>query len=338
VIDLDGVNYASAGALSSARVEVNMQTAGSDGRTVVVNSGQSIGYTLSWSEVSFTAATGHIAQTQFSTGTHSTQLQWDNGLENAGLDQWRAYLIVTSSLPLEAQITGEVTTNTGLHLPVSGSVGASSDGVTQTRLELLHDNTPLSPLPSELQFTGTVRINGGGGVVSINASDFVSASVEFSAPAHMYVDDVELSIEPSSVALSGDDFGDRTNRLINAIVTITVANRFPMGGEFTLRMASDSSGVGSPDALVFGPSTLAPAVTDASGNAVSVSTTELTYTLDSTDLALFEREVIWFAESLTLLGPGLGQPARISPTDVLDWNAHARIEYRIDSDVRPWEN
>jgi hypothetical protein len=189
-----------------------------------------------------------------------------------------------------------------------------------------------------LQFTGTVRVNGGGGVVSINASDFVSASVEFSAPAHMYVDDVELSIEPSSVALSGDDFGDRTNRLINAIVTITVANRFPMGGEFTLRMASDSSGVDSPDALVFGPSTLSPAVTDASGNALSVATTELTYTVDSTDLALFEREVIWFAESLTLLGPGMGQPARISPTDVLDWNAHARIEYRIDSDVRPWEN
>lgn len=336
-IDLTGASYSSSGTLSSARVAVSVQSQGSNGQLVEVRATNSFGYSAEWSEVVFATATGQIAQTQFSTGTHTTALEWDNGLESAGLDQWDAYLVVRSSLPLNAQITGQVTTNTGLHLPVNGTVLAETEGATAARLILDHDNTPLSPLPSEVQFSGTVRIGGSGDVVSIDEADFVSAAVEFSAPAHMYVDDVALTIDPTLVTLSGEDFGDRTNRLINAVVTITVANRFPMGGQFTLRMASDSSGVDSDGALVFGPSTLLPAVTDASGNAISVSNTELTYALDSADLSLFESEVIWFAESLTLLGPGHGQPARISPLDALDWNAHARIEYKVDGDVRPWE-
>lgn len=337
-IDLAGVNYTSDGSPSSARVAVVLQSDGSNGQTVEVAQSQSIGYSLSWSEVTFASATGQIAYTQFSTGTQTASLTWEDGLDEAGLDQWDAYLVVTSSLPLAAQLSGEVRTNTGLQLPMNGTVVPSSGGVSQTRLLLQHDDSPLLPLPSEIQFSGTVTIGGSGGTVSLDASDFVSASVEFSAPAHMYVDDVSLNIDPSYVTLSGEDYGDRTSRLLNATVTISVANRFPLGGQFTLRMASDSASVDSGDALVFGPSTLSPAMTDASGNAISVTTTELTYTLDSSDLALFEREVIWFSESLTLLGPGQGQPARISPADVLDWNAQARIEYRVDEDVRPWEN
>lgn len=336
-IDMEGVNYVSSGPLSSARIAITVLSSGSNGQTVQVADSQSIEYELSWSELTFSSATGSIAQTQFSTGTHTATLTWDNGLEAAGLDTWDAYLVVTSSLPLSAQIDGLLTTNTGLNMPVSGMVGAAASGVSRARILLHHDDESLLPLPSQVGFAGTVTIGGGNNPVSLAASDFVSAAVEFSAPAHMYVDDVSISIDPSSVSLAGEDFGDRTNRLVNAIVTITVANRFPLGGEFTLRMASDSGSVNSDGALAFGPSTLAPAATDGSGNATAVTTTELSYTLDSADLTLFEREVIWFSESLTLLGPGQGQPARISPEDALDWNANARIEYRIDSDVRPWE-
>jgi hypothetical protein len=154
----------------------------------------------------------------------------------------------------------------------------------------------------------------------------------------MYVDDVSLNIEPSFVELSGEDFGDRTGRLKTALITVSIDNRFPLGGMLTLRMAADSAGVNGDNALILGPSTLAPASTDAEGFAVSATATELSYALDSADLALFEREIVWFAESLTLIGPGQGQPARIAPSDVLDWHAQVRLEMKIDSDVRPWED
>ena len=337
-IDLAGVEYTSNGRRSSALINATVQSAGSSGQTVEITPSQSIGYNLTWSEVSFSAASGNIVSTQFSTGDLSASVEWDGGLEDAGLDGWQAFLLLSSSLPLAAQINGHVTSNTGLDLPFNGTIPAAGSSPVVVRVPLENADIPLRPLPSEVRFAGTVSFGGGNETVSVYASDFVSASVELSAPAHMYVDSVRLDIEPSSVALSSADYGDRTGRLLNATVALTVINRFPMGGQFTLRVAADSVGVTESEARVFGPSTLLPAATDANGNAVSATTTELTYTLDSADLTLFERDLVWFSESLVLLGPGQGQPARISAEDVLDWHAQARMEVKLDGDVRPWEN
>lgn len=337
-MSLDGAVYTSSGSHSTAAVDVSVQSNGSDGAIVEVSSTQTVSYTLQWPELELSSATGAMSSTQIETGPLSAAIAWDSGLESAGLDQWNAFLVLKSSLPLAAQIAGQVTSNTGLSLPFSGSIPAPTEAITTIRLPLETNGTTLQPLPNQIQFEATLTLGGTQQVVSINASDFVTASVEFGAPAHMYVDDVSLNIGASSVSLSGEDFGDRTGRLKSALVTLSIANRFPLGGVFTLRVARDSVGVDADDALILGPSTLLPAATDADGNAVSVTTTELSYALDSADLALFEREVVWFAESLTLLGPGQGQPARISASDALDWHAQVRLEMKIDSDVRPWED
>lgn len=337
-IGLGGALYTSSDSPSHATVDVSVQSIGSNGGTVEVSSAQTVSYTLEWSELELSSAVGVIAATQVESGLLSASLDWESGLQNAGLDRWNAFLLLSSSLPLSAQLTGQISSNTGLNLPFSGVIPASAGTITSVRLPIETSTSILQPLPSQLQFSGIVSFGGGQQAVSIAASDFVSASIEFGAPAHMYVDDVTLEIDPTSVSLSGEDFGDRTGRLMNAVVTVSIANRFPLGGGFTLRVAADSAGLDADDALLLGPSTLAPARTDANGNAVSVATTELTYVLDSADLVLFEREVVWFAETLTLLGPGQGQPARISTSDVLEWNAHVRLEMKVDSDVRPWEN
>jgi hypothetical protein len=267
----------------------------------------------------------------------SAAIDWEDGLEAAGLDNWEAFLIVTSSLPLPAQLNGNVTSNTGLALPINASIASAGSSPITVRIPLSAGSEPLHPLPSEVNFVGTVTIGGGSESAAVIATDFVCASIELTAPSHIYVDSVSLNIDPSSIALSSDDFGDRTGRFLDATVTITVVNRFPLGGVFTLRVAADSATVTGSEALVFGPSTLSPAATDGLGNAVTATTTELTYTLDSADLALFEGELIWFAESLSLLGPGNGQPARISAVDILDWNAQAVMEVKLDGDARPWE-
>ncbi len=336
-IDLSGAQYAGDGQSSTAAVEVTVESSGSDGETVEISSMQTVGYELTWSELTLSSASGRIAATQFSTGTLAASIEWDDGLEAAGLDNWQAFMVVTSSLPLPAQLNGTVTSNTGLHFLINASVAPAGASPVTVRIPLNGGSEPLRPLPGEVQFSGTITIGGGNESVEISSTDFIIASVGLSAPSHIYVDSVSLDVDPSSFALSSDDYGDRTGRLLNATVTITVANRFPLGGRFTLRVAGDSIGVMGSDALVFGPSTLMPAATDGTGNAVSATTSELTYSLDSADLALFEGEIVWFAESLSLLGPGNGQPARISAADVLDWHAHAVMEVKVDGDVRPWE-
>lgn len=336
-ISLAGLRYTSAGGLSSAVVNVNVQSIGSSGQTVEISAAQTVAYILSSSDLRLSSATGKVAATEITAGPLSASIDWDDGLEEAGLDSYDAFLTLTSSLPLSAQIDGAVTSNTGLDLTISGQIPSANDSPVTVRLPIAHTKALLRPLPGELSFVGRISMNGSDGTVEISSTDSVQASLELNAPPHIYVDDVSLNIEPSSVALSSDDFGDRTGRLLDASVTVTVTNRFPLGGQFTLRVARDSAGVIGSEALVFGPSTLSPAVTDDNGNAVTARTTELTYTLDRAGISLFEGEAVWFAESLTLLGPGQGQPARISSADVLDWRAQARMEVKLDGDIRPWE-
>lgn len=337
-INLAGAVFLSSHDNSVADVNVTVQTAGSNGQMVAISGSQTVGYSLAWSPLTLASATGEISPTVIETGLLSTSVDWEAGLEDAGLDQWSAELLVTSSLPIPAELNGHVTLNTGLDLPFSGTVPAATSGLATVRLPLATGSAPLQPLPSQISCEGTVVFGGNTLTMSVSEDDFVTATVQFNAPSHVYVDDVKLEIEPTSVALSGEDFGDRTGRLKSAVITVNASNGFPLGGQITLRLATDSAGLYAPNALTLGPSTLAPALSDASGYAVSASTTQLTYTLDSADLTLFEREVIWLAELLELTGPGNGQPARISATDALDWNAQARIEFNVDEDVRPWED
>lgn len=338
ILDLAGIAYHGSGEASSALFQVEVYSPGSNGQAVEIDPTQALECQLAWSELTFASATGDIAATTFSTGPLSTGISWPSGLEAAGLDGWEAAIVVASALPLSGHLVGTVTTNTGLNLSINAIVPAAGASATSVRIPLEHVNTPLRPLPSLVSFNGSLEFGQGEDAVTLNASDFMAASLELSAPAHIYVDSVALEIEPSSISLSSDDYGNRAGRLLHATVNISISNRFPLGGQFLLRLAADSIGVNGPEAIVFGPSTLQPAITDASGSAISARTTELTYTLDSAAVALFERDIVWFAESLTLIGPGPGLPARISAADVLDWHAQARMEVKLDGDVRPWEN
>ncbi len=339
IIDISGTVYTGGTTRSYAAVNLAVQTTGSDGQLIEVSDADQVEFALAASEWTLASASGQIAPTEFATGTQSARFEWDDGLDAVGLDGWEAYLRIESSLPLAAQFNGTVTSNTGLVLPFAGTVPARvGSQPTVTRLPLMHGDIPLWPLPGQVACAGTVTLGGETADITITAADFIRAGVEFAAPAHLYVDDVQLDLEPTAIDLSSDDYGDRTDRLMAAIVTVTIQNRFPLGGEFVLRAAADSIAVDGDGAVVFGPSTVAPATTDAQGFAVAPATSVLTYELNRQQLALFERDRVWFAESLRLVGPGAGTPARIAAGDVMDWQAVARLELKLDSDVRPWED
>lgn len=339
IIDISGTVYTGGTTRSYAAVNLTVQTSGSDGQLIEVSDADQVELALAASEWTLASASGQIAPTEFATGTQSARFEWDDGLDAAGLDGWEAYLRIESSLPLAAQFNGTVASNTGLVLPFAGTVPARvGSQPTVTRLPLMHGDIPLWPLPGQVACAGTVTLGGETADITITAADFIRAGVEFAAPAHLYVDDVQLDLEPTAIDLSSDDYGDRTDRLMAAIVTVTIQNRFPLGGEFVLRAAADSIAVDGDGAVVFGPSTVAPAATDAQGFALAPVTSVLTYELNREQLALFERDRVWFAESLRLVGPGAGTPARIAADDVMDWQAVARLELKLDSDVRPWED
>jgi hypothetical protein len=333
-IDLSDTRYARPEMSSFIRLDATVGTSGSAGTVVELSSQSAANYNVLWDGLTLTGAEGIIASRSVSTGLWRTALDWKDGIEQAGLESWDLLLDFTSTLAIPAQLSGSLTTNTGLDLPFTTQVPTSGDGTARTwQVRVPHPSVALQPLPTEVSFSGTASLGDASRPSTLRNTDFVQATVRLTAPAHLLVDSVSLNIEPTSIDLNSDDFGNRSGRLVQGEIVVTINNHFPIGGEFVLRLAADSAGTSGSTALVFGPSRIEPATTDASGYAVAATQSTLTYSLGPDQIALFENNVIWATESLMLIGPGSGTPARIAARDVLDWHAVARIDVKIDNGV-----
>jgi hypothetical protein len=328
-IDLASCHFSSPAA-SLARFDVSVESGGSAGQVISLSAEDGVGCDLTLAGLRMESATGVLAPTTQSVGPLSTQISWKDGLAQTGLDRWELGIVVASSLPLPVVVNGRLTTDTGLDLPFTGTVNAATDGhPAPTRLTIPHPSAPLQPLPCRVTLAGQLTYGDGATIVSLGESDFAFARIEASAPSHLYVDGVSLKGNPTAVALTSDNFGDRHGRLLQGEVTITTSNRFPLGGALTFSLAADSSTLAGAPALVFGPSELAAAATDDDGYATAPTISTMTFRVGASDITLFERDTIWFNEAITLHGPGGNQPARISATDVLQLTAMARLDVKV---------
>jgi hypothetical protein len=309
-------------------------TSGSAGAVVELSSQSAAEYNVLWSGLTVASASGIIAPRSVSTGVWHTGLDWKDGIQQAGLQNWDLLVDLTSTLSIPAQLSGAITTNTGLDLPFRTQVPVSGDGsANRWQVRVSHPDAALQPLPSDVSFAGSVSLGDASQFSTVRSGDFVQATVRLTALAHLLVDSVALEIEPTSIDLNSDDFGDRSGRLVQGTVTVTIDNHFPVGGEFVLRLGADSAGTSGSTALVLGPSRIEPAVSDVNGYAVSATRSTLTYEIGPDEIALFERDTIWATEALTLIGPASGAPARIASGDALDWHATALLDLKIDNGV-----
>ncbi|MBI3872307.1 MAG: hypothetical protein HY304_04420 [candidate division Zixibacteria bacterium] len=328
--ELEGALYQASIGPSALRFDVTASSPGSGGQIVNVAAGDDVGYDLGWSGVELTSLHGSVGQTTVSTGVQSAHINWENGLDSAGLDDWGLTLQVTSSIGLSATMSGRLRTNTGLDLPVNGTISAATTGQpTVTDIAIPHGIAPLHPLPSSMTVDAQITFGGSPTSVTLGAGDYFALTGIASAGPNLYLDGVTLNGTPEMIDLNSQDYRDRTGRLAGARITIVVSNRFPLGGTFAIRLAADSGSVDTAPTLEFGPVTLASAATDGSGHAVAPVTSTFEFEVAEDKIALFEHERIWANETITLLGPGQGQPARISLDDEMQWTAAARLDLKM---------
>ncbi|HUU45722.1 MAG TPA: hypothetical protein VM118_08305 [Acidobacteriota bacterium] len=315
---------------STVHIDIAVESAGSGGQPVSLRASDEVSCDLSWEDVSLASATGILHPTTHDTGPLSAQVEWDHGLEDAGFDDWDVFLEITSAMPVSAWVSGRLTTDTDLDVAVFGTIqaGSPADPVT-TSLAILVGDTPLRPLPGRVAFEGAITCGDRTTPVTIDRGDFLTPRVIVSAASDIYVDGVTLTDDARAAELFSENADDRTNRLIAGELELVVSNRFPIGALFTLRLASDSGTVATEPQVTFGPATISPAATDADGRATAAESSTIRFTVGSEDISLFERDTIWIAESIELLGPGAGQPARVALEDYLDWTATLRLDVLV---------
>jgi hypothetical protein len=331
-IDLAGYEFSDPASGSMALIQASAQSPGSSGSAVTMSSADGITITSDLRDLTLESATAALGATNQSVEWDSFALNLPAGLGAIGLDGGTCVLSVTSSLPWAARVSGHVSNENAVSIPVEGTVLPGSTGhPVISNLPVPGIAALLRPLSKEISFNATVEYGDGVSTGTIHASDFLLPRVILTSPASIYADSVSLSGDVLRADLSGNNDFNRSGRLVRGDLDVCVTNHLPLGATLTLKIGTDSASVTTQPRLMFGPSIISPAPTDGSGHATGESSTTLHFTIGSEDISLFERDTLWATGDLRLIGPGDGIPSRISMIDHIAWSASARLEVRSES-------
>jgi len=331
-IDLAGYEFSGVTSPSVARLQASAQSAGSSGSVVTMSSTDGIAITADLRDLTLESATAALGVTSQSVEWDSFALNLPDGLGAIGLDGGTCVLSVTSSLPWAARVSGHVSNENAVSIPVEGTILPGSTGhPVVSNLPVPGIAALLRPLSREISFTAAVEYGDGTTTGTVRASDFLVARVILTSPASIYADSVSLSGDVLRADLSGNNDFNRSGRLVRGDLDVSITNHLPLGATLTLKIGTDSSSVTTQPRLMFGPSIISPAPMDGSGHATGESSTTLHFSIGPEDISLFERDTLWVTGDLSLIGPGNGIPSRIGVADYIEWSASARLEIRSES-------
>ncbi len=315
---------------SQVVLDASVSSPGSAGSLVDINAEAGLVVEARFDGIVLSSGTLVLAPTTQHIPALNADVDWPNGLESIGLAEGSARIEITSSLPWPATVSGRIDVPGGEGIAFNGVVDAADEySASVSSIDVGPVDALLNPLPQTLVVTGVATYGDGMTAASVSNVDYMVARVVFDAPANLLIESATVDSDPVPVELAEDEDDNLDGRFLGGEITIDVANHLPLGGEILISIASDSLTLATNPELILGPSQIAPASTNGNGEAVEATESQLTFTLDENDVALFERDSIWVSERLILNGPGEGLPARIAVSDYINWTASAVLSTRL---------
>ena len=242
-------------------------------------------------------------------------------------------LEVTNSLDLPGDMDIQIDGNNGKNLNLLGTIAASG-GLASATSTIVDTGAGdlLSPVPSQIDISGSVTFANGGYLGRIKANDFISATVNIVSPLEMIINPSQVETDIEQTEIDQSDIDVITDHLLEARFIYDITSHLPMGAQVDIYFGPDSVTLfTNPQLLVnalqlpaapFGPGGL---VTDT----ISNGTQEVF--LDSTDIKILENDTLFFASVLNLAGTG-GQMVKLTANDYLRISGRIEISYRFDGE------
>jgi hypothetical protein len=142
-------------------------------------------------------------------------------------------------------------------------------------------------------------------ITTITANDYIYGDIEIYSPfALAIVDPISIDMDISENEIDPDSRPDNfTETFRYGSVDVDIESHLPLGVALTVYIGtvSDSGLYDDPATLVLGPDTLQAGLTDPDGKVVESTISQISYTLNSDDLAIFNNDTIYFGQQIDLL-------------------------------------
>lgn len=318
----------------SIDIDIVAALPGSGGSMVLIRQTDSLSVSASMSNLGFGYVTGLFANSSADFDGIHEELDIPEGFDNISLVTAILTLEVQNGVDLPGHLDVLISGSNGKTLNIVGDIEPrGSDAVRLSTI--VNDEVAdfLSPLPEEVDISGTVTFGDGSYHGTIRQDDFVFATVRIYAPLEVRVNNAEITdLDIEVETIDQDDIDAITDHVVNARFIYSITNHLPLGVTALVHLSNDSSSLYDSPLLTIDTLAADPApVSLATGIASSALTTEGEIHIDSDDIQILKNDSLFIRQQLYLNASDTSG-VRITENDYITIQGRIEVEYRFDGE------
>ncbi len=340
-IDFSGYILSATGApLLALEAIVDINTPGSSGATVTMNSTSGLTADLVGGTISFSSVTGLVPAYSVPIDPIIEEIDLPDEMDGLELVAASMVLHVTNSagLPANLDLTLSGTSASGdiVTMMVNERILAAESRATVTDIVLNESNSSivgfLNNLPTSISLAGNVEVGGNGTRGTVHADDYAIVSWDIIAPVEVIITGTTLDSDPSALDLDLDMRDMISDHAMGAEIQTEILNHLPLAVEIFIKAGTDTSTIASAPLLEIGPLMVNAAQIDPITHVVSqsvISTPQVLLTME--DAKIFARQGLHTLVEVRLPSSN-GNPVRMLSTDYLEVRGIIQMDVKVNDD------
>ena len=305
-----------------------------------IGAGDSLSIQADLSTVTFASITGRIQPTTITLPTTQQDLDIPEGMDQARLTQAELTLNLYNNSTAEADFDIDISGD-GRLLNLTGRIQGKQSVNDPARLTSIFVDsdqlsTLLNPPPATISISGSGTLNPDYEITTITGNDCIYGNIEIYSPFALAIaSPISVDLDISANEIDKDSRPDNFAETFNyGAVDVDLESHLPLGAALTLYIGTvaDSGLYTDPTTLILGPDTLQAGLTDSTGRVVESTISQLSYTLTSDDLAIFDNDTVYFGQRIDLLATD-SAGVQILGSDYIRIRSDATMEIRIGDNL-----
>jgi hypothetical protein len=267
---------------------------------VTFNAGDKISVSTGVQNVSLASIQGVLAPTTATFDNVQQSIELPKGFDQVQLTSAAMYLEIANTIDVPGSFTLTIDGD-GRQKSLAGDILRGTPQSPATTLIIENDLASfLDPVPQNLTISGNAVFGDGVTFGSVNADDYITATISIRSPLEMIVDSTTFDGGWESSEIDRGTVTDIINNTNEAALHLTVSNHLPVGMAAQVLLSSDSATLYSNPEVVLGPMPIAPGTLAADGTVESAVESSCVATLDSNQVRVLANKPFWIGQIYTL--------------------------------------
>lgn len=314
-------------------INVTADIPGSGGQQIAVDQADSFHVQAELTSLTFSSVTGVFSSTEATFNAESFAIDIPTGFDSLELVAAVLTLDIDNGTNLPGFLDIQLSGDNGKTLTLTGNIAIGVSGAPVTTTFTDSDIADfMSPLPGNVEASGTVIFGDGVTQATINANDFVFSRVAIVAPLEMIIHESLIETDIASESINQADIDMVTDHVIEAGFVYNIINHLPLGASVKIFLGPDSATLYSNPGLTIGPLVINAAPVSGAGLVIDTAATGYQeIMLTNADIQVLKSETLYIGQEMILQGSN-GQSVKLMQNDYITVIGRFEVEYRFDGE------